>query len=84
MHVKHVKHLGQCLAQSMHIMFGNCMKIVIMIVAKLYRNTNNGVILFLQGNVGQHFRGGEIGPVVEGRKRGRAFQMERMKWTKTQ
>lgn len=46
-------------------------------VTKLYRNTDNGVIPFLQGNVGQHYRGGDIWPVVQGRKRGKYFQMER-------
>lgn len=40
-----------------------------MILAKLYKNTDNGVISFLQGNVGQHYRVGGMGPVVQGRKR---------------
>ena len=50
---------------------------IMLIVTKLYRNTDSGVIPFLQGNVGQHYRGGDIGPVVQGRKRGKWFQMER-------
>lgn len=58
-------------------MFGKCTIIaMIMIATKLYRNTNNGVNLFFQDNVGQYYVGGHIGPIVQGRKRVREFQME--------
>lgn len=46
------------MAQSINILFGNCMITAIIItMAKLYRNRGNGVILFLQGNVGYHYKG---------------------------
>lgn len=50
-------------------MFSNCITIaMIMPVAKLYRNRVNGVILFFQGIVGQHYRG-VTGPFAQERER---------------